>query len=305
MNYGFCIPNNLGAKSAKGEFVAFLNNDTVVTREWLRELVSNIRVEPDVKCVASKILFADRRNVVNSAGGKLSLTGAGFYIGYGDNDSSVYSRSGHVGFGCGAAVLVEKRFFLDSGGFDSDYFASGEEHDLGWRTWLFGGKVVYAPRAVVYHWESVTLGHRGSLMPAKVYYVVRNRLFTLVKNAGTAWLVKGIILSVAFDTYRAILHIRLSNRLATSYICLAYVAFLKSLRQVLSKRRSTQARRRRSDSELRKLGVMANLGELVREERRLLRVMTSTLWRAGEHTSDQRDCLADKGHFGFPAKIQS
>jgi len=272
-NYGFCLPNNIGAESAQGDFLVFLNNDTVVTTGWLQELVGCINGRTDVKCVASKLLFADRKNVINAAGGMLAPIGSGYYIGYGDNDSPYYSRTRYVGFGCGAAVLVEKAFFLESGGFDPDYFACGEEHDLGWRTWLFGYEAVYAPKAVVFHWESGTFGQRGSYQPIKIYYIVRNRLLTLVKNAEISLLAGGMICSIAFDLYRSVVHTGRGNMLGAKYISLAYVDFIKNLKKVLSKRRLLQAKRRRSDGGLRRLHVMASFSELIREERRLLKVM--------------------------------
>ncbi len=39
-NYGFCKPNNEAAKMAKGTYVVFLNNDTMVDSKWLQQLVN-------------------------------------------------------------------------------------------------------------------------------------------------------------------------------------------------------------------------------------------------------------------------
>ncbi|HDM76863.1 MAG TPA: glycosyltransferase family 2 protein, partial [Deltaproteobacteria bacterium] len=38
-NLGFCKGNNIGIRQAKGEYIALLNNDTVVDPHWLEELV--------------------------------------------------------------------------------------------------------------------------------------------------------------------------------------------------------------------------------------------------------------------------
>ena len=110
-NYGFCKLNNEGVKIAGGEYVVLLNNDTVVTKEWLLELVKGVLADDKVICCASKMLYYDRKNLINTAGGKITIIGGGFYKGYGDKDGSEYSNLEYTGFGCGAGVLVKKDFF--------------------------------------------------------------------------------------------------------------------------------------------------------------------------------------------------
>jgi len=84
VNCGFCRPNNVAAQTARGQYLVLLNNDTEVESEWLRELVRGLSVDPRVKSVASKILYYDKRDLVNAAGGKLTAIGHGYYLGYGE-----------------------------------------------------------------------------------------------------------------------------------------------------------------------------------------------------------------------------
>lgn len=56
-NMGFAKGNNIGMKKAKGEFVALLNNDCVVERGWLKELVKAANKDTDIFAVNSKILL--------------------------------------------------------------------------------------------------------------------------------------------------------------------------------------------------------------------------------------------------------
>ncbi len=280
-NYGFCKPNNEGAQAAAGEYLVFLNNDTEVIPGWLDELVKPALEDPDVISVASKMLYYDRRDTVNTAGGKITIIGGGFYRGYGDKDGAKYDEPGYTGFGCAAGVLVRRDFFIDSGGFDQDYFAACEEHDLGWRVWLYGHKVAYAPAAVMYHHESGTFGTRSNYDPTKVYLNTRNRLYNLVKNLDGSNVVRGMLISLGFNTYRWFVYLFAGNLAAAGAICRGHWDFIRSLSKTLRKRRQVQKRRIRSDVELYRLGVIASLKESIAEERRLSNLASDIRYKAG------------------------
>jgi len=278
-NYGFCKPNNDGVKIAKGEYVVFLNNDTVVTREWLFELVKGVLSEEQVASCASKMLYYDRRDVINTAGGKITIIGGGFYKGYGDKDGPKYSKLEYTGFGCGAGVLVKKELFQNVGGFDEDYFASCEEHDLGWKLWLCGYKVLYVPTAVMYHKESGTFGSRSTFESTKVYFITRNRLYNIIKNLEARNVIRALFISFGFNLYRSIRYLGRGNLASTKSIATAHIGFVKNLRKMFAKRRVVQNNRKLSDKQLYRLGVIATLKESVSEERRLSRVWRDEFYR--------------------------
>ncbi len=56
-NLGFAGGNNLGLSSSQGQYIALINNDAVVDRDWLRELVMEIESDPRIAAVGSKITF--------------------------------------------------------------------------------------------------------------------------------------------------------------------------------------------------------------------------------------------------------
>jgi GT2 family glycosyltransferase len=273
-NYGFCKPNNEGAKRSTGEYLVFLNNDTEVTKEWLSELVKPALESPGVICCASRMLYDDRRETINTAGGKITIIGGGYYRGYGEKNSSKFDRLENVSFGCGAGVLVKRDFFLSIGGFDEDYFASGEEYDLGWKVWLYGFKVVYAPQALMYHKESGTFGSRSTFDPYKVYLGTRNRLYNMLKNLETTSLMRASFISLIFNTYRWGRYLFSGNFKSANAVCRAHIDFFRDWSKTLEKRKSVLEKRVRKDSELYKLGVIATLSESFAEERRL-----GKIWR--------------------------
>ena len=278
-NYGFCKPNNDGVNIANGEYVVFLNNDTAVTKEWLLELVKGALSEEQIASCASKMLYYDRRNVINTAGGKLTIIGGGFYKGYGDKDGSEYSKPEYTGFGCGAGVLVKKELFQHVGGFDEDYFASCEENDLGWKLWLYGYKVLYVPTAVMYHKESGTFGSRSTFESIKVYLITRNRLYNIVKNLEAKNVIRALFISLGFNLYRSIRYLAQGNFASIKSIVTAHLDFVKNLSKMLANRRVVQNNRKLPDKQLYKLGVMATLKESISEERRLRRVWKDEFYR--------------------------
>ena len=77
-------------------------------------------------------------------------------------------------------MLIHRQTFLDVGGFDPEYFAYFEDVDLGWRLWVLGYRVVYAPHAVVRHIGGAT----SSRSPVHRRYTLWecNSLATIVKN---------------------------------------------------------------------------------------------------------------------------
>src|SRR5947209_8597596 len=67
-NVGFGLATNQGIEITHGRYVATLNNDTEVASNWLELLVCAAESDPGVGMWASKLLFADRVEVINSAG---------------------------------------------------------------------------------------------------------------------------------------------------------------------------------------------------------------------------------------------
>src|SRR5262249_11470449 len=78
------------------------------------------------------------------------------------------------------AMLMSRKTFLDVGGFDPAYFAFYEDVDLGWRLWVLGHPVRYAPRSLVYHQGDASFAKTPSESRQLLWN--RNTLFTLLKN---------------------------------------------------------------------------------------------------------------------------
>jgi GT2 family glycosyltransferase len=178
-NLGFAEGNNLGIAAAGGEFVALLNNDAVADSRWLEELMTAVSGSgPEVGMWASKILFHDNRDVIDTAGHLIYRDGLNRGRGKNEPDNGQYDRQEEVFFPSGCAALYAKKMLAVVGGFDPDFFAYGDDTDLGIKARLAGWTCLYVPTAVVFHRSSATAGAYSQL---KAYLVERNRIWVLIK----------------------------------------------------------------------------------------------------------------------------
>ncbi|MEM7308604.1 MAG: glycosyltransferase family 2 protein [Planctomycetota bacterium] len=184
-NLGFSAGCNQGARAAEGaRTLVFLNNDMRVEPSFVRELVSPI-VRGECQATTGKMLSWDGKRM-NSAGGGMNFHGIGIQKGYEKEPGPEHDRPARTLFACGGAMAVDRTVFLEAGGFDEDFFAYYEDVDLGWRLWVLGHEVHYAPQAVAYHHHSST----SKTFPKETVRLlqVRNPLLACFKNYDDAHL---------------------------------------------------------------------------------------------------------------------
>jgi GT2 family glycosyltransferase len=179
-NLGFAAGNNRGAEAASGDYVVFLNNDTRVDCRFLRGLLRAIDKRTDVVCAGAKILNWDG-TAFDFAGSAAHFGGFGYQVGYEQPVvADAFTKQAPILFACGGAMMIDRRIFLEVGAFDEDFFMCYEDVDLGWRLWVLGYQVAFAPEALVYH------RHHGSLARLPDYrrqvLYKRNALYAVLKN---------------------------------------------------------------------------------------------------------------------------
>lgn len=180
-NEGFAAPNNQGIRAAKGKYIATLNNDTVVDKEWLSNLVNVAELsENHVGMWAPKILSMKEPAKIDSVGGLL-IYKDGIARGRGrlEEDRGQYDRVEEVLFPSACSALYRKDMLDEIGYFDEDFFAYCEDTDLGLRARLAGWNAVSVPDAVVYHHYS---GSAGRYSDTKAFLVERNHIWVVMKN---------------------------------------------------------------------------------------------------------------------------
>ena len=157
-NSGFVASCNRGAEKARGKYLVFLNNDTLVKSGWLTALLDTFAEEPRAGIVGSKLLYPDGR--LQEAGGIIWQDASGWNYGkFDDPGKPEYNYLREVDYCSGAALMVPKALFESLGGFDSRY-APGyyEDTDLAFKARQAGYKVLYQPLSEVIHYEGVTGG---------------------------------------------------------------------------------------------------------------------------------------------------
>ena len=65
-NMGFSIANNIAINSVDTEYIALLNNDAIPDNHWLQNLYSALGDHPEAGCAASKMLFSDNPEIIDS-----------------------------------------------------------------------------------------------------------------------------------------------------------------------------------------------------------------------------------------------
>ncbi|MCD7778027.1 MAG: glycosyltransferase family 2 protein [Clostridiales bacterium] len=163
-NKGFGTASNYGAKKASGDYILFLNSDTVMQPGTLPGAVSYMKSHPETGCLGIKTLLEDgsfdhgckrgfptpfnsfcyflkldRLFPKNKAIGGYRLT----YID--ENDTS------EVECVSGAFMLMPKEVFRETKGFDEEIFMHGEDIDLCYRIRLTGRKIVYLGDVYMIH----------------------------------------------------------------------------------------------------------------------------------------------------------
>jgi len=183
-NLGFAQGNNIGFAMAKGKYLLLLNNDAVSEARWAQELISAAEKYPDAGMCTSKILLDDNSGRIDNVGHKIFWDGLNRSHGHHEMDRGQYDQMEESLFASGCACLYRRDSVMVWGGFDPDFFAYGDDADLGLKIRLGGESCIYVPTAVVHHRNSTTLGR---LSTRKIFLIERNRIWIMVKYLPVSW----------------------------------------------------------------------------------------------------------------------
>lgn len=199
-NTGFARGNNIGFEASSSEFVATLNNDTIVEPGWLQALYYTATKDGAIGMVASKIYLGREGSELDSAGMLIYLDGMSRQRGRCETDKGQFDGIDEVLFPSACAALYRREMLKEIGYFDEDFFSYCEDADLGLRGRLAGWQSRLAPSAVVHHLYS---GTGGKYSAFKAFLVERNHLWVLLKNMPLRY----IVISPFYTVWRYVVQV--------------------------------------------------------------------------------------------------
>jgi len=226
---------NLGVKKAKGEFLAFLDDDSYPRNDWLENSLNIFAESKLIAAVCGPTLTPPKDNIYQKASGWVWATwigsgGAGIYR------IKIRPRREVDDFPS-VNLLVRKKDFLAVGGFDINHWP-GEDTRLCLDLIKLGKKIIYVPEVLVYHHRrAVFLPHlkqisryalrRGHF--ARVFPETSLRLGYLFPSIFAYSFIFGLALSWLFPSLRA---------LGMIFLSLYLLALLPAYLEVLIKEKN-------------------------------------------------------------------
>ncbi len=175
-NTGFAAGCRQGAEAARFPILLFVNDDAAVQEDAPALLRAALEAAPsDVAAVAGRLVdWTGRTN--DFSDGFLTFDGHAFQkdVGRPVADAPAGAPGEERLFACGGLMTVRRDLYLETGGFDDDFFAYLEDVDFGWRQWVYGNRIIAEPRAVARHrggatGEALGLYSRGFLFEKNAF----------------------------------------------------------------------------------------------------------------------------------------
>ncbi len=282
-NLGFGAAANAGLESSSrtsaADYFLFMHDDVVLDPDAVNMLVE-AAISTGAGVVGAKGLDWDRPQVLVEVG----MSADQFCIPYssledGEIDQGQHENLTETLFVTNACMLVSRQLAERCGLWDGAYFAFGEDLDLCLRARLAGFKVMVEPGARYRHASALSTGQRrvGRGMPSKGHLARRNQLRTIAKNASGPRMAFALVASMLLGLARMLALLVLRRVDESSDFPRALIDFVRSLPNVMMRRRAVQKRRTVPDRQIRNLMVRDSHRFRMQIERRLRHLEFGTL----------------------------
>jgi len=175
-NLGFAAGNNVGIKyalSQKADYVLLLNNDTVVSEDFLTKMVQLAEKETNIGIAVPKILYYQSNKLWEGWGKKIDYIRGRVTV----STEEAINQPQETIHATGCAMLIKRAVFEKIGFLSEDYFMYFEDIDFSLKARKAGFKIFYQPKAVIWH----RFNRGTSLM--NQYYWQRSRVIFALKCA--------------------------------------------------------------------------------------------------------------------------
>jgi GT2 family glycosyltransferase len=175
-NRGYAGAVNLALPEARGEYLAVLNMDVVVSPNWLFPLVSLLEAIPEAGVACPLVLLESDPGRINAAGQNLNVTGLGINRWLGKPRKLAGESPIEVTGLHGSAFLIRRDLLQRLGGWDESGFLYYEDTELSWLLRIAGSEIWCVPHSTVTHDYHLTM------FPHKLFLLERNRRKTLLAD---------------------------------------------------------------------------------------------------------------------------
>lgn len=167
---------NFGVQYAKGELLAFVDNDGFVHPNWLESAIEPFLSDDTIGAVTSVVLFNRNPAVLNGTGGTVNRLGYGGDHNY-HQPIEFAPLPTEVLYPMGCGMLVRRSVLDKIGLWDESLLNYYDDTELGFRVWKIGYRVVVAPGALIYH----EFNYSTQFVPSKGLLTEKGRIRTVLK----------------------------------------------------------------------------------------------------------------------------
>lgn len=180
-NKGPASARNLGAAKAKGRIILFVDSDCIAEKDWLKEMTAPFK---DWRVAGVQGTYKSRQKAVVARYEQLRIM----------QRHEKMKEQESVDFIGSFSAAFRRKEFIKAGGFDEKYkMASGEDTDLSFRLSEKGHKLVFAPKAVVWHthpeslWKYLKVKFWRAFWRVPLYSRHKGKI---AKDSYTSWVIK-------------------------------------------------------------------------------------------------------------------
>lgn len=256
-NVGFGRANNLALQKATGNFVLFLNPDTIVPEDGFSKCIQFFR--DNISCGALGVKMIDgagfflkesKRSFPGPLTSFFKLSGLSALFPGSPRFSRYYAghlnekSTGEVDVLAGAYFMIRRQALALVNGFDEDFFMYGEDIDLSYRIQKAGFKNYYYPETAIIHFKGESTSKMSAIYSSRFYGAME--LFVRKhygNNSFSTWLMIGAIrisslASVISRRLRKTSAVPVSRRKIENFIIIADEASFDQIRRALIEQKS-------------------------------------------------------------------
>ncbi|MCW4016276.1 MAG: glycosyltransferase family 2 protein [Candidatus Bathyarchaeota archaeon] len=149
---------NKGMKFSKGDYIALLSNDMKYHSMWLRAIIEEMEKDNTIGVAGCKRYVYGTSNIIDGLGGNLCIDGRPSTPARYEKDIGQYETSEDMDW-IGGAAVIRRDVLQKIGLFDADYVIFYEDTDLCYKARKTGYRVVYVPKAKLWHKTTSTINN--------------------------------------------------------------------------------------------------------------------------------------------------